>query len=448
MPIVDPGPDPIKPRWRVVLVRLPAGGVAALNPVLPRDRSFDASNLPLVVRVVDDEEAAQATARRLRMAGAAVACLEESSLPELSAYCPEHPTGLAAERCRSCRRPICPSCVVRARGKLQCATCFHRAESRRRLHRLRQLFAIFLFAVFLYEVVGFLREDAEEVRPDGVVKVGVFQFVPPGADRNGIIATLNAASGPGTHSLRDIAPWFASERERFTGQPGPYLQVSVRGPWTATVRAPPLARPDDAWWRLPLRAWSYVRYFHGLTEDRGVDPGDYAVRVYLVYGEPTDDLAADSRGSERGRVAIAYISLDEANPAYAQVTVAHELAHTLGAIDLYDEATGLSRFPEGYVEPFATPLYPQRFAELMAVDRPISGDAEAEVRSLDEVRVSYRTAADLRWIGAEAAEWFYDPPSLAAQQRLYPEALETSPAEAAPEEQGAPPLDTAAAPGG
>ena len=183
--------------------------------------------------LIDDVEGFlhhQQTARLLRMAGAAVACLEEANLPEQSPYCHEHPTGLAAERCRSCRRPICPSCVVAARGKLVCASCFSRSEARRKVHRLRQLFAIFLFSVFLYEVVLFLREDAEEVRPDGVVKVGIFQFVPPGADRNGIIATLNATPGPGTHSLRDIAPWFASERERFTGQPGPYLQLSVRGP--------------------------------------------------------------------------------------------------------------------------------------------------------------------------------------------------------------------------
>ena len=272
----------------MVLVRLPEGGMAALNPVLPRERSFDASNLPLVVRVVDDEEAAQQTARRLRMAGAAVACLEEANLPEQSPYCHEHPTGLAAERCRSCRRPICPMAMPATPRFPE-------------IHRLRQLFAIFLFSVFLYEVVLFLREDAEEVRPDGVVKVGIFQFVPPGADRSGIIATLNATPGPDTHSLRDIAPWFASERERFTGQPGPYLQLSVRGPWPAVVTPPPLARPTDAWWRLPLRAWSYVRYFRGLAEDRGVDPMDYAVRVYLVYGAPTDDLAA---ASDHLRVAL------------------------------------------------------------------------------------------------------------------------------------------------
>lgn len=418
-----------------MLVRLPRGGVSALLSALPRDRTLDPGKLPLVLRVVDDEETAVQTARRLRLVGAAVALLEESAPPELSPYCVDHPTGLAAGTCRDCRRPICPACALAAQGQPLCVDCHQRQQRSRGRTRLRQLFMVFLFCVFLFEVARALREDARNTSPDGVVSVGLFQFVPPGRLHAPVVRALNARPEAGSSSLWSVGAWFDAERERYMGRSGPYLRVSVRGPWVETVRPPSLGGPDDPWWRLALQAWRYVRYFHDLAEDRGVDPDDVAVRVYVIYGDDDGDLAAHSRGSERGRVAVAFVSLDEQNPAYALTTVAHELAHTLGAEDLYDESTGLSKFPEGFVEPFAEPLLPQRYAELMAVDRPIGANTEAEVRSLAELRVGYATAARLGWIGEEQAAWFYDPPSLRAQEALLPE----TPADTAEEHPVEPP---------
>ncbi len=418
MSVVDPPPALDRPRWRVVLVRLPPGGSAALMSVLPRDRTIDADDLPIVLRVVDDQEAAHQTAERLRLVGARVALLEESAPPPHSPYCPEHVTALAARSCRRCKRAICAECVIAAESRPLCAACFRRQQRERRELRARQLFMVFLFAVFLFELSRFLREEAASVAPDGVVTVGLYQFVPPGRLHAPIVRRMNQQRGSDEESLRDIGPWFDQERERYTGRAGPYLRLELRGPWAEQVRPPSLGEPDDPLWRIALQSWRYAGYFSELVETRGLDPDDVAVRVYVVYGESESDLAAHSRGSEKGRLAIAFIALDEQNPTYALATVAHELAHTLGARDLYDEASSLAVYPEGYVEPFADPLFPQRYAELMAVDRPLGLREEAEARSLSELRIGYRTAADMGWIGEEQAAWFYDPPDGRAQEAL------------------------------
>lgn len=401
-----------------MLVRLPEGGPDALRGVLPRDRTLAADDLPLVLRVVEDVEAAHQTVRRLRLVGATVALLEESVTADHSAWCEDHGTELAARTCTGCGRATCAGCALAAGGATLCRRCYDKKQLRSRNTRARQLFVVFLFSVFLLELTRWLSAQAESVDPLGIVRVGIYQFVPAAGLHAPIVRTLNQRANPDAESLRTIARWFSSERERYTGVQGPYLNLEIRGPWVQDVQPPSLGGPDDPWWRIGLRSWRYARYFRDLAEDRGVDTSDVAVRVYLIYGGSDSDLASESRGSERGHVAIAFVALDEENPAYAIATVAHELAHTLGADDLYDETTGLSRYPEGYVEPFANPRFPQRYAELMAVDRPLAVDMEAEIHSLSELRIGYASAAAMGWIGKEQAAWFYDPPVSQAQQAL------------------------------
>ena len=103
--------------------------------------------------------------------------------------------------------------------------------------------------------------------------------------------------------------------------------------------------------------------------------------------------------------------LDESNPGYAVVTVAHEIGHALGAADTYDPTTGLATIPGGFITPHGTELYPQRFAELMSPDVPISPGEEQEVESLYQVKVGHQTASQMRWITEEEADAFYAGPT-------------------------------------
>ena len=444
-PAADPPAPTAAPRYRVMLVRLPSVGLGELQRVLPGGQPVDPSELPLITRITGDPAAAAATARRLRQAGATVLVTEEPADPEHSAFCADHPHRLAPLPCLRCGVPICGRCKREAEGEELCRRCMRQGHSRVRNTRLRQLFVVFLFAVFVYEVVDFLNSDRAQISPDAPVRAVVVQLVAPGARSLPILRALNDRDGAsdGT-SLHALGPWFSAERARYGGDDR-WMTVDVRGPWPADVRPPELDDPGLASWRLLLNAWRWPRYFHDLANDLGVDTARYGVRAYVISGGE-GDIAAHSRGSRKGRIAVSWVGEGEVNPGYAVLTVAHEMGHALGAFDRYDGGTFQARYPEGYIEPFASPLYPQRYASVMAVDVPLSLRSEREVRSLGEVRVGHRSAAEMGWISREQADLFYTPPALSPADRLQGPNAPTQPARPNAPAQEAPPIDPAGSP--
>lgn len=393
---------------------------AVTHSVLPRSRPIQSSDLPLVTRVTDQLEVAHATAARLREVGAKVVIVEEPIDRDHTSFCATHPAQLAARSCARCSASICPGCIADARGEPLCSTCGTKREARLRSTRLRQLFVLLIFVAFLYKVWDHLKTDAEQVQGTAPITIGIMQFAPKADMAAQIIRQLNRAPGdsdPGP-SLWNIAEWYNSEYSRYTGDKDRRFRVETRGPFTVNVSPPTLRNDTDSWFQAMFRAWQYPRYFKQLAQDHGISTDKYTVKVYVVYGGMSPDMASHSRGSKKGRVATAFISLDERNPGYPLVTIAHEIGHALGAYDTYDPETSHARHPEGFVEPFADPLYPQRFAELMAVDIPVGPDLEQEIAHLDQLRVGHRSASDMGWIPPEQADLFYTPPAIAPEEKL------------------------------
>src|SRR5690606_10121808 len=90
------------------------------------------------------------------------------------------------------------------------------------------------------------------------------------------------------------------------------------------------------------------------------------ITLFAVYHEGEASVALDrSLGLRKGLIAVANIFADRSASGPNEVVIAHELLHTLGATDKYDPRTNLPRFPEGYADPNAVPLLPQKRAELM-----------------------------------------------------------------------------------
>lgn len=385
------------------------------SPLLQK-RGLKPGDLPRVLRTTHDLVLARQTVERLRGDGAVAVIMEEPY--DGAAFCPDHITSLATRRCTVCRRRVCSDCIHSAEGELLCKDHAGVAYSHTRLVRLRQLFLLFLFTAFLYQVARFTQSDRDRVSPIGPVHVAVLQFAPPGLSTAPIIRYLNDPRSP--HQLDRIRVWYSSERIRYGAAGSNYMEMTVFPPRSIEDTPPPLLSSDAAVWQLALSSWRYLRFFDQLARQSGAREEDYGARVFIMYGGGSEDLAAHSRGSERGRLAIAHIDLREPSPAYALATIAHELGHVLGAEDSYDPGTYLARYPEGFVEPFADPLYPQRFAELMAVDVPILSDVEAEVRDLSQLRIGYHTAAQMRWITPGEERAYYTPPAQRPEDRLPP----------------------------
>jgi hypothetical protein len=360
--------------------------------------------LPAELLATQDGEVARVLYARLLEQGAIV-CLQQDAG---NATCALHPAQLLGRTCKGCGVLICAVCRLDAGGKRFCKDCVAKEGERARLGRVRKLFLLFLFSVFCYEAIGWWRAEQARLDPSTVITVGVYQLVPPDQDDAALLRLLNDPDG--VWSLTRIEQWYASEYERYTGREHDTVRLRIFGPWREQVNPPSLGDEGVSWWKVAWRAYEYPRYFHAIARRHGEEPDDVDARVYVVYGRSEGDLAAHSRGSSKGRVAVAFVNLGDPNPAYAQVTVAHELAHILGAEDLYDPDTFLPIYPEGYAEPHREPRFPQRYAEVMAVDRPIDTEHELEVRSLEEVRVGYRSAALMRWISLEQAELLYRTP--------------------------------------
>jgi hypothetical protein len=143
-------------------------------------------------------------------------------------------------------------------------------------------------------------------------------------------------------------------------------------------------------WSLRLRywAWRVSRQIH--------EPAD--LRVFVLFHDPAiTPTVPHSLGLAQGLIGVVYAfaapTMDGAN----NIVIAHEMLHTVGATDKYDAANDAPRFPDGFGDPGQEPLFPQKYAELMAGRRMLSATRWEQATSLDEVVVGQATAFEIRW---------------------------------------------------
>jgi hypothetical protein len=143
-------------------------------------------------------------------------------------------------------------------------------------------------------------------------------------------------------------------------------------------------------WSLKLRywAWNVSRHAH--------EPED--VRMFVLFHDPAlTPTVPHSLGLAKGMIGVVYAFADPAMTAANDVVIAHELLHTVGATDKYDPQDDAPRFPDGYGDPRQVPLFPQKYAELMAGRRVLAPNRWQQASSLDEVVVGPATALEIRW---------------------------------------------------
>jgi hypothetical protein len=144
-------------------------------------------------------------------------------------------------------------------------------------------------------------------------------------------------------------------------------------------------------WSLRLRYWAYQHTPESIESD-------HPIRLYVIYHQAKENLRlAHSLGLQKGLIGVIHAFADDRQTQQNAVVMAHEILHTVGASDKYNE-NNLPSFPAGFVDPEQSPLYPQRYAEIMAGRTPISQSKAEMPLSLKQVKVGEMTAREIQWI--------------------------------------------------
>ena len=215
------------------------------------------------------------------------------------------------------------------------------------------------------------------------------------------IYPINADGSPQTSSYIErlsattfapIETFLASEVRRY----GKSIAQPVRIEFGRPIREQPPAlgtRPgplDVMLWSLKMRWW-----VGSVTDDQDrIEPD---ISIFVRYHEPdSNPRLENSIGVQKGMFGIVNGYVGRSYRGTNNVIIAHELLHTLGATDKYVPETGMPTVPDGIAEPERSPLYPQRFAEIMGGRVPRSNNEALIPQSLEYVRIGPLTAAEIR----------------------------------------------------
>ena len=195
--------------------------------------------------------------------------------------------------------------------------------------------------------------------------------------------------------LEDFQPveTFINAEARRWGLPIPAIDILYGGVLAEGPPEPPVdgSLLQNVWWSLVFRYWAMLQSWES---DNSFSDIDLYVNFHNIKTNPR---LRDSVGLQGGMIGIINGFAAENYRGSNHLVVAHELFHTLGALDRYGPDT-LPVFPEGYAEPAKSPLYPQEFAEVMGGRIPMSSSSAEMPVSLQQVKVGELTAREINWI--------------------------------------------------
>lgn len=246
--------------------------------------------------------------------------------------------------------------------------------------------AILLFILFLIAADTYLTKF-RAVSWDDTLWVGIY---PINADNDPKVQKY--ISSLSSRNFQSISQFFEREVSE--------LGLSIKQPFNMVLAhpvddLPPVPPPQGsnvlsvAWWSIQLRYWSFSR-----------NNADFSphIKVFVIYHNyDKEEKLAHSLGLEKGMIGVVHAFAHRELEGKNNLVIAHEMLHTLGASDKYDLQSGEPVHPQGYAEPDKTPLYPQRFAELMGAYIPLSQTKSFMPRSLASVKIGAQTANEINW---------------------------------------------------
>lgn len=190
--------------------------------------------------------------------------------------------------------------------------------------------------------------------------------------------------------FEDIGLFLAREAPRW----GRTNLHSPRIVWMAPLLNPPplpgvQSKLEAIQWSLRLRWYAFrnTPFWSSLG----------TVRLFVLYHPLQFNQALPhSHGLQKGMLGVVHVFASASQQTQNNFVIAHELLHTLGALDKYD-ANGQPIAPTGLADPNVRPLYPQYKAEIMGGRTAISAERSEMPKGLDEAVIGYATAAEIGW---------------------------------------------------
>lgn len=200
-----------------------------------------------------------------------------------------------------------------------------------------------------------------------------------------------------TSDFNEIDRWFFREARRYDLA----LDYPVKVTLGSAINTLPPELPEQygalrtIFWGLKFRWWAWRN-----TPDTN-NKNLVRIRLFVLYyqGEGGKPLA-HSLGLQKGLLGLVHAFGLPQQTQQNNIVIAHELLHTVGAVDKYD-VRGLPLYPEGYANPSRLPLFPQQRAEIMAGRIPNSYSQATMAATLDSVIINPQTAAEINWLPIE-----------------------------------------------
>lgn len=219
-----------------------------------------------------------------------------------------------------------------------------------------------------------------------------------------VVVRAGPVSADALEALKQRVPaleaQLATQMQRYRKSALPPVHVTIRGPVDG---APPAPNPGDGLAEALKYQWRLWRWTKAVDSLADYDASSADSRIYLVVKPPASPVEGrivrqiEGASEKDGRVGVVSVDLDAAMADFALFVATHELLHTLGATDKYTQ-DGAIMVPSGLPEPGAFPLYPQRFAEVMARHRAVDATTTKPPRDLGELAVGAETAREIGWL--------------------------------------------------
>jgi len=298
--------------------------------------------------------------------------------------CPHHPPLADNALCQKCRQSACGACVL-THPKGYCKTCAASSSRRQSFRWLRITILIILTSIafgLTYAPFWRLRQWTS------TIQVNVY---PIAAEQNESVRRyIKFLEVSDFHAVADFIQTEANRyglplnqvMELRLGQEIEELPPSSPGSnssiWNAIV------------WSLKLRYWAFRTL-------RKIDDTSGDIDLFVLYYEANPGRSLEhSIGLQKGAIAVVHAFASPTTTASNNVVIAHELLHTFGGSDKYNEQ-GFPNYPEGFAEPEQEPRYPQTGAEIMGGPIPLSENNGRMPSDLSECLIGLDTAAEIAW---------------------------------------------------